>query len=82
MKKIFKDLRAEIEEKSVTCGNAKIVDFHIVRCLINKAESKLEEKHIARKPLVNKCPSCNKTVFYIENYCPNCGQHLNWNGVE
>ena len=82
MKHIFENLRNEIEERSVDCGNAKIIDFHIVRALINKAESKMCEKHIGKKPLVNKCPSCNKTVFYVENYCPNCGQHLNWNGVE
>ena len=82
MKHIFDNLRAEIEERSVDCGNSKIVDFHIVRTLINKAESKLEEKRIAKTPLVNKCPNCRKTVFYVENYCPNCGQHLDWSKVE
>lgn len=82
MKHIFENLRAEIEENSIVCGNARIVDFHIVRTLVNKAESKWEEKRIARKPLVNKCPSCNKTVFYVENYCPNCGQKLDWREVK
>ena len=81
MKQIFDELRAAVEENTVLCGNARIIDAHIVRVLINKAENKSEEKHIAKKPLVNKCPSCNKTVFYVENYCPNCGQKLNWNGV-
>ena len=82
MRTIFDELRKDVEENTVLCGNARIVDAHIVRVLINKAESKLEEKHIAKKPLVNKCPCCNKTVFYVENYCPNCGQKLNWSVVE
>ena len=78
MKEIFNCLRTEIEENSVICGGANIVDLHTVRTLINWAESKLEEKHIAKTPLVNKCPCCSKTVFYVENYCPNCGQKLDW----
>ena len=82
MKQIFSDLKAEIEERSVACGGTKILDLHTVRCLINRAESKLEEKHFAKKPLVNKCPSCSKTVFFVENYCPNCGQKLDWREVE
>ena len=82
MKHIFDWLRAEIEEHSVRCGGANIIDLHKVRSLINKAESKWEERHIAKKPLVNKCPTCNELVVYVENYCPNCGQHLDWEGVE
>ena len=82
MNQVFDDLREAIEENSVVCGNTRIIDSHTVRVFINKAESKVEEKKVGKKPLVNKCPCCNKTVFYVENYCPNCGQHLNWNGVE
>ena len=78
MRQTFDNLRAEIEERSVVCGNAKIIDLHIVRTLINKAESKWEERNIAKKPLVNKCPTCNELVVYVEHYCPNCGQKLDW----
>ena len=37
-----------------------------------------EEKHIGKRPLAHKCPYCNKIVFFIENYCPECGQKLDW----
>ena len=78
MKEMFNDLRTEIEKNAVDVDGTKIIGLHLVRTLINKAEGKLEDKHIAKTPLVNKCPCCNKTVFYVENYCPNCGQHLEW----
>ena len=82
MNHIFENLRKEIEENCVVCGGARIVDFHIVRTLINKAESKWEERNIPKKPLVNKCPTCQELVVYVEKYCPECGQRLNWEGVE
>lgn len=28
-----------------------------------------------------RCPSCNGTVEVNQNYCPHCGQHLDWSGV-
>ncbi len=82
MKQIFEWLREEIEANSVDVGGTNIISMHRARILVNKAEEKWEEKQFAKKPLVNKCPSCHKTVFYVENYCPNCGQHLKWDEVE
>lgn len=26
-----------------------------------------------------KCPICDNYLHYSPNYCPNCGQHLDWN---
>lgn len=25
-----------------------------------------------------KCPTCGKNLYSSPNYCPNCGQHLDW----
>lgn len=27
----------------------------------------------------SKCPMCDNYLHYSPNYCPNCGQHLDWN---
>ena len=53
------------------------------------------EKQIAKKPRINrvsddteymKCPQCRlTTVLYSDmrpDYCPNCGQKIDWNEVD
>ena len=46
----------------------------------------------AKKPLMKfqeatiKCPHCGESVSvygpYKPNYCENCGQHLDWDGID
>lgn len=44
------------------------------------------DKQIA-KPLESwgayqRCPSCEETRIYFGNYCPNCGQKIDWSEEE
>lgn len=29
-----------------------------------------------------RCPSCGETRIYFGNYCPNCGQKIDWEEAE
>ena len=46
------------------------------------------EKHIPKKPktddryVMHICPWCNDFVKVSHNYCPNCGQELDWGDGE
>lgn len=70
--------------KSLHEGNYD-VDFDINIKKIAEAINKQTEK----KPDGNKCAVCGESVVntdenypYYFNYCPNCGQRIDWSKVE
>jgi predicted amidophosphoribosyltransferase len=38
----------------------------------------MKDKELAMKPIDNSCPKCKRNDIMYENYCPNCGQKLDW----
>ena len=46
------------------------------------------EKQIPKKPITDDryimyiCPCCNDFIKVSHNYCPNCGQELDWSDEE
>ena len=86
MKRIFDELRAEIEAHSVKCGGANIINLHKVRCLINKAESEWEKDCCEWSPMkylefsLSDClTSCGHAEHYstgIDKYCRHCGKKI------
>ena len=46
------------------------------------------EKQIPKKPITDDryimyiCPRCNDFIKVSHNYCPNCGQELDWSDEE
>ena len=92
MNQILDNLRAEVEQGSVSCGGVKLIDMHKVRTLINKAESKWEKDCCEWKPMkclefqLSDCvTSCGHAEHYstgIDKYCRHCGKPIKFSEVE
>lgn len=37
-------------------------------------------KEIREKPVKNQCPYCRQVMLVKSNFCPDCGQALDWEG--
>lgn len=35
-------------------------------------------KQIRERPIVNQCPACRRPMMLKPNFCPECGQALDW----
>ena len=90
MKKIFDDLRTAIEGHSVNCGRARIVDYHIVRTFINRAEAELEAEScewVHKRYGANCMSGCARVFMNYElllgfKHCPYCGRKIKITEVE
>ena len=77
-----------IEKLDICCNRAEVV---------REKAKQLLEKHIPQKPIwgnddmdMIKCPTCGYDLDCVDagdylqkqNYCPECGQSLDWSDVE
>ena len=77
--------------------NEAIKQLKIQRTFTNGSNAKVEaidiaiqalEKQIPKKPKTDDryimyiCPCCNDFIKVSHNYCPNCGQELDWSDEE
>lgn len=80
-------LKEEIEQDKMN-NDMNIYEPIVIADVFVSSERRIE-KQKAKKPIppeINEdfafCPSCKRIVYDIYNYCPGCGQKLDWSDDE
>ena len=84
--RLLTEERMEIDREEMTAAIRKLIDAAQFR--IKRKPEKIID-YVKKYSLVSRsfviagrCPCCdNDTIISAENYCPNCGQALEWSDV-
>jgi hypothetical protein len=75
----------KLKEETIMSSVQKIVDGYFGEEITIDANQVVDAFEKYRKKKVKPisrvsgtCPRCNETIYTTDNYCSNCGQHLDW----
>lgn len=72
-----------VSASDITCaqGGEILKNLNILRPLVEQSIAKEPTKKL-RRMYYTDCPICGREIVYDSfNYCPGCGQKIDWKGV-
>ena len=81
--KVIDILKIFTTDKFQRCTSSEFDDAIYVA--IEALEKQMPKKRIERIDSYSYCPKCDAVLsanFYKARYCHNCGQRLDWEGIE